>query len=45
MLSGSTISSDLGKYAVFVDGTNFMAASKSLWVYGPQSGLTLLFGE
>ena len=34
MLSDSTISSDLGKYTVIIDGTNFMAASKKsfgLW--------------
>ena len=29
MLSGSTISSDLGKYTVIIDGTNFMAASEN----------------
>ena len=45
MLSGSTISSDLGKYMVIIDGANFMAASENLWVYAPQSGLTLLFGK
>ena len=45
MLSGSTISSDLGKYTVIIDGANFMAAQKILWLYGPQSGLTLLFGK
>ena len=34
MLSDSTISSDLGKYTVIIDGTNFMASSKNyfgLW--------------
>ena len=31
MLSGSTISSDLGKYTVIIDGTNFMAASEFFW--------------
>ena len=45
MLSGSTISSDLGKYMVIIDGANFMAASENLWVYAPQSGQTLLFGK
>ena len=29
MLSGSTISSDLGKYTVIIDYTNFMAASEN----------------
>ena len=29
MLSGSTISSDLGKYTAIIDGTNFMAASEN----------------
>ena len=29
MLSDSTISSDLGKYKVIIDGTNFMAASEN----------------
>ena len=29
MLSGSTISSNLGNYAVIIDGTNFMAASEN----------------
>ena len=29
MLSGPTISSDLGKYTVVIDGTNFMAASEN----------------
>ena len=29
MLSGSTISSDLGKYTVIIDDTNFMAASEN----------------
>ena len=29
MLSGSTISSDLSKYTVIIDGTNFMAASEN----------------
>ena len=29
MLSVSTISSDLGKYAVIIDDTNFMAASEN----------------
>ena len=29
MLSGSTISSDLGKYTVTIDDTNFMAASEN----------------
>ena len=29
MLSGSTISSDLGKYTVMIDDTNFMAASEN----------------
>ena len=34
MLSGSTISFDLGKYTVIIDGTNFMATpenSLGLW--------------
>ena len=44
MLSGSTFSSDLGKYAVIIDNTNFIAASENS-VYGPQSGLALLFGK
>ena len=29
MLSGSTISSDLGKYTVIIDDTNLMAASEN----------------
>ena len=29
MLSDSTISSDLGKYTVIIDGPNFMAASEN----------------
>ena len=29
MLSGSTISSDLGKYTVIIDDKNFMAPSKN----------------
>ena len=29
MLSGSTISSDLGKYTVIIDSINFMAASEN----------------
>ena len=29
MISGSTISSDLGKYTVIIDDTNFMAASEN----------------
>ena len=29
MLSGSTILSDLGKYTVIIDSTNFMAASEN----------------
>ena len=41
MLSGSTISSDLGKYTV-IDGTNFKASENSLGD-GPQYGLTSLF--
>ena len=44
MLSGSTFSSDLGKYTVIIDNTNFIAASENS-VYGPQSGLALLFGK
>ena len=34
MLSGSTISSDLGKYTVIIDDTNFMAVSEnSEWCF------------
>ena len=29
MLSGSTISSNLGKYSVIIDGTNFIVASEN----------------
>ena len=31
MISDSTISSDLGKYLVIIDGTNFMTASENSW--------------
>ena len=41
MLSGSTISSDLGKYTVIIVQISWQH-QKILWVYGPQSGPTLL---
>ena len=42
MLSGSTISSDLGEYTVIIDDIISWQHRKILWLYGPQSGLTLL---